>query len=128
MEYVKFTILNLDLIENLPQDMRKELIYLEDVIPDNIMSTIYTHDAIYKEKRGNFLEYRPDILQMMYDARRRRKRLSEKEYFMNVRTDENIEFIKKYPQFKILINSIEFKDENRDTVKVVPIDQYLIDN
>lgn len=128
MEYVKFTILNLDLIENLPQDIRDELIYLEDVIPDNIMSTIYTHDEIYKKQRHDFLNYRPDLLQMMYEARRRRKRLSERKYFMNVRTDENIEFIKKYPQFKILINSIEFKDENRDTVKVVPIDQYLIDN
>lgn len=65
---------------------------------------------------------------MMYEARRRRRRLSEKEYFINVRTDENIQFIKKYPQFKQLINSIKFKDENRDVIKVVPIDQYLAEN
>lgn len=128
MEYVKFTILNLDLIGDLPQDMRDELTYLEDVIPDNLMSTIYTHDDIYKKQRHDFLNYRPDLLRRMYEARRRRRRLSEKEYFMNVRTDENIEFIKKYPQFKKLICSIKFKDENRDTVKIVPIDQYLAEN
>lgn len=128
MEFIKFTIFNLDLIKNLPSDLRDELVKLDDVIPDNIMSTIYGHDSIYKKERGNFLEYRPDLLQMMYEARRRRRRLSEKEYFINVRTDENIQFIKKYPQFKQLINSIKFKDENRDVIKVVPIDQYLAEN
>ena len=128
MEYVKFTILDLDLIKNLPQEMRNELIYLEDVIPDDLMSTICDNDSVFNEKRGNFLEYRPDLLQMMYAARCRRKRLSEKEYIINVRTDENVQFIKDYPQFKQIIDSIKFKDENRDTVKVIPIDQYLAEN
>lgn len=128
MEYVRFTVVNLDLIENLPQDMREELIYLEDVIPDNLMSAIYVHNDFYKKERNDFLNYRPDLLQKMYAARRKRKELSEKEYFMNVRTDENIAFIKKYPQFKPLIKEIKFKDENRDTVKIVPINQYLAEN
>ena len=52
----------------------------------------------------------------------------EKEYIINVHTDENVQFIREYPQFKSLINSIEYKDENRDTIKVVPIDQYLAEN
>ena len=125
---IKFTLLDLDLIKNLPSDMREELIFLDDVIPDDIMSTIYCHDYIYKEKRNNFLEYRPGLLQLMYAARRKRRKLYETQHMYNVDTDENIQFIKKYPQFKQLITGVEFQDENRNTIKVVPIDEYLAEN
>ncbi|WP_405273537.1 hypothetical protein [Methanobrevibacter sp.] len=128
MEIVKFTILNINLMEDLPLDMMNELVNLEDVIPDDLMGALYRFNKSYKRRRHDFLNYRADILQMMYEARRKRKRLAEKEYIINVHTDENVQFIREYPQFKSLINSIEYKDENRDTIKVVPIDQYLAEN
>ena len=128
MELLRFTNLDLDLIKNLPSDMRDDLIKLDDVIPDDIMSTIYSHDPTYKKERGNFLEFRPGILQQMYEFRRNRKKLTEKDHFYNVDTDLNVSFIKSYPQFKQLISSVSFLDENRNIVKVVPIDQYLAEN
>ena len=128
MEYVKFTKLNLDLIKNLPSAMQAELIILEDAIPDDIMATIYFHDPFYKKERNEFLEYRPDLLQKMYQLRHKKRRLSEKEYVINVETDMNVQFIKDYPQFKQLIEGIEYRDEDRNVVKVVPIDQYLAEN
>lgn len=128
MEYVRFTKMNLDLIKNLPSAMQAELIILEDAIPDDIMNAIYFHDSFYKKERNDFLNYRPDILQKMYHLRNQKKELCENEYFINVCTDLNVQFIKKYPQFKQLIEGIEYRDDERNVVKVVPIDQYLTEN
>ena len=128
MEYVRFTKLNLDLIKNLPTAMQAELIILEDAIPDDIMATIYFHDSFYKKERNDFLDHRPDLLQKTYQLRHQKRRLCEEEYFINVETDLNVQFIKDYPQFKQLIESIEYMDEDRNLVKVVPIDEYLAEN
>lgn len=128
MEYNRFTKLNLALIKNLPSDMQSELICLEDTIPDDIMATIAFHDSVYKKERYNFLNYRPDLLQDMYQLRYQKRKACENEDFINVETDINIQFIKKYPQFKQLIEGIEYWDENLNVVKFVPIDQYLAEN
>ena len=37
MEVVEFTRFNIDLMKNLPSDMMDELVYLDDVIPDDII-------------------------------------------------------------------------------------------
>lgn len=124
----KFTLLNFDFIENLPSNILSELIVLEDVIPDGIMVPMYFHNPLYEKERNNFLEYRPDLLEKMYQARADRERLSEKEERINIKTDENIHFIKKYPQYMQLINSVEYTDDDFNTVKVVPIEQYLAEN
>lgn len=128
MEYVRFTKLNLDLIKNLPSAMQAELIILEDAIPDDIMATMYFHDSFYKKERHDFLNHRPDLLQKMYSLRHQKSERIKKEYFINVVTDMNVQFIKKYPQFKQLIEGIEYRDDERNVVKVVPIDQYLTEN
>ena len=127
LEYTKFTQFNLDLIKNLPSDMINELIFLEDVIPDGIGSTIAFHDEFFKKGRGDFINYRPDILSKMYKARALRKERAETEGIINTRTDENVNFIKKYPQFKRLIDSIAFENNDSEVIKVVLIDEYLSD-
>ncbi len=128
MEHVRLTKLNLDLIKNLPSAMQAELIIFEDAIPDDIMATIYYHDPFYKKERSDFLNHRPDLLQKMYQLRHKKRRLCESEFFINVETDIMVQFIKDYPQFKQLIEGIEYRDENRDLVEFVPIDQYLAEN
>lgn len=124
---LKITKFNMHLIKNLSPSMRSELILLDDVIPDEIMSTIYCHDSIYKKERHDFLNYHEDILQKMYEFRGKRKYLYSQGNF-NVGTDENIQFIKKYPKYKQLIESIDYVDDDFNIVKVVPIDQYLVEN
>ncbi|SEL22730.1 hypothetical protein SAMN05216439_0208 [Methanobrevibacter gottschalkii] len=128
MEYSRFTKLNLELIKNLPSDMQSELIHLEDVIPDDIMATIYFHDSVYKKERHDFLNHRPDLLQEMYQLRHQKRKACENDDFINVETDLNIQFIKKYPQFKQLIECIEYWDESLKVIKTVHIDQYLAEN
>lgn len=124
---LKITKFNIPLIKNLSHSMRLKLILLDDVIPDEIMSTIYYHDSIYKKERHNFLNYRDDIRQKMYEFRGKRKYLYSQGNF-NAGTDENIQFIKKYPKFKQLIESIDYVDDDFNIVKVVPIDEYLAEN
>lgn len=128
MEYVKFTKMNLDLIKNLPSAMQAELIILEDAIPDDIMTTIYFHDPFYKKERSDFLNHRLDLIQKMHGLRHQKSERIKKEDFVNVVTDMNVQFIKKYPQFKQLIEGIEYRDDALEVVKVVPIDQYLTEN
>ena len=71
----------------------------------------------------------------MYYARGKREELAHNDpnfnpvqTMINIGVDEDIEFIKKYPQFKPLIESIIFEDENHNVVKEVPIDEYLAEN
>lgn len=134
MELIKVTRLDIDLIKNLPPKILAELITFEEVIPDGIMSVICEFNSFYKKERHNFLNYRPDLLEKMYHARNKRKRLAEKEEGdsvvnnINLENEEEIQFIKDYPQFKPLIESIICRDENREIVKVVPIDDYLAEN
>ncbi len=127
--------LNGELIRNLPSAMKAELIIFEDVIPDGIMASLYANDPFYKKERSEFLEYRDDIGEKMYYARGRREELANNDpdydpisARLNIKTDEMVQFVKDYPQFKQLIESIIFRDENLNTVKVVPIDQYLAEN
>lgn len=128
MELRRFTRMNTTFMKNLPPIILSELIVFEEVIPDGIMSAIMHQNPIYKKERSNFLNYRPDLLEKIYVARGNRKRLAERQNSINIGTDENIEFIKKYPQYKQLIESIVYRDDKRNIVKVVPIDQYLAEN
>ena len=135
MLLTRSTRLNGELIRNLPSDMKAELINFEGVIPDGIMASLYTNDPVYKKERSEFLEYRDDIGEMMYRVRGRREELAQNDpnydsilARLNIKTDEKVQFVKDYPQFKPLIESIVFRDENHNVVKVVPIDEYLAEN
>ena len=135
MLLTRSTRLNGELIRNLPSDMKAELINFEGVIPDGIMGSLYANDSFYKKERSEFLEYRDDIGEMMYRVRGRREVLAQNDpdydpvsARINIKTDEKVQFVKNYPQFKPLIESIVFRDENLDVVKVVPIDEYLAEN
>lgn len=131
MNVMKFPRYNEELMKNLPKDMLLELITLEDVIPDTISSFLDRNNPTYKKERGLFLDYNMDIVHKMYAERGRWKRVNkedpEESYIY-----ADIEFIERYPQFKSLINHIEFKqvdDEGTRTIlKEVPIDEYLAEN
>ena len=76
----------------------------------------------------DFLNHRPDLLEKMYVARGKRKRLNNIDDRINFEVDEKVQFVKDYPQFKQLIESIIFEDKSGNIVKEIPIDQYLAEN
>ena len=135
MLLTRSTKLNGELIRNLPSDMKAELINFEEVIPDGIMASLYTNDPFYKKERSEFLNYRDDVREKMYRVRGRREVLAQNDpnynpvsARINIETDEIVQFVKDYPQFKQLIEGIEYWDENLNVVKFVPIDEYLAEN
>ena len=130
MSLTKHIRLNVDLIKNMPMDLKAELIIFEDVIPDGIMTSMYVNDPFYNKERRDCLNHRPDLLEKIYHARNQRERLAiaKNTRMVDIETEEEIQFVKEYPQFKDLIKAIIYRDNNLDVVKVVPIDQYLAEN
>ena len=127
MPLIRSTKLNIELIKNLPVEMKNELIMLDDVIPDGIMASLYVNNPSYKEKRHEFIDYHPTLLEKMHIERNRSRSLDVYDR-INFETDKKIQFIKDYPQFKPLITSVVFMNLGGTIVKTVPIDQYLAEN
>lgn len=128
MRLVKSTKLNVDLIRNLPPNMRNELIYLEDVIPDCIAASLYANDPVFNKERRNFVDYHPNLIEKIQIKRNKRRRLNHIDDRISFEAEREIQFIKDYPQFKPLIESIIYLNEGLYTVKTVPIDEYLAEN
>jgi hypothetical protein len=128
MSFTRSTKLNVDLIKDLPVKMKEELIVLNDVIPDGIMASLYVNNPSYKKKRHDFINHHPDLLDKMLIVRNQRRNLDDVDDRIMFETDNEIKFIKDYPQFKPLIESIIYMNGVGDIVKTVPIDQYLAEN
>ncbi len=128
MPFTRSTKLNVDLIKNLPAVMKEELIKLEDVIPDDIMASLYINNPSYKKKRHEFINHHPGLLEKMLIERNHKRRLNNLDDRIEFETDKEVQFVKDYPQFKPLIEAIIYMNSVGDIVKTVPIDQYLVEN
>ena len=128
MSFTKSTKLNVDLIKELPAKMKAELIVLDDVIPDGILASLYVNNPSYKKERHDFINHHPELLDKMHIARDQQRRLEDIDDRINLETNRKIQFIKDYPQFKPLIESIIYINGVGDIVRTVPIDQYLAEN
>ena len=128
MPLIRSTKLNVDLIRNLPEEIENELITLNDVIPDGILASLCVNNSSYKEKRHDFIDHHPELLRKMHIARNQSRDLEDVDDRINFETDRKIQFIKNYPQFKPLIESIIYRNMGGNMVKIVPIDEYLAEN
>lgn len=128
MYFIRSTKLNVNLIKNLPTAMKAELITLEDVIPDGINASLCVNDPVYDKKRSDFVNYRPDLIDKIRFARNQRRDLDDVDDRIEFETDRELQFIKDYPQFKPLIESIIYMNGAGNTVKIIPIDEYLAEN
>ena len=54
MSFIRYTKLNGELIRNLPSKMKAELISLEDIIPDGIMTSLCVNDPFTIKKEWIF--------------------------------------------------------------------------
>lgn len=128
MTILRYTRCDMDFIKNMPPKFLAELSLLEDVIPDDISCDLQ-ENKVYHKARRCFVMRRDDLIQKIHTVRAHKYQLNTDDY-INFETDENIEFIKKYPQFKPLIDHIEYRDTGdiHTIVRTVPIDQYLAEN
>ncbi|MDO5818733.1 MAG: hypothetical protein Q4P11_00205 [Methanobrevibacter sp.] len=113
----------------MPPKLLAELIILDDVIPDDLQSALIRNNKIFNKER-RFVIYKNEAVCKRTDEIRFEKYQLNTDDYLNFETDENIEFIKKYPQFKPLIDHIEYRDTGdiHTIVRTVPIDQYLAEN
>ena len=109
MVKVKSVITDHELIKNMPEDMLNELIYLEDIIPDDLYSVLAWWNHDYAKAREDFLYTRPNLLYDMQMERFKRENLniSEKYDFM---AEETLRFFEKYPQFKDLFVEVKVRE------------------
>ena len=126
---IRYTRCDKEFIENMPPKLLAELIILDDVIPDDLQSALIRNNKIFNKER-RFVIYKNEAVCKRTDEIRFEKYQLNTDDYLNFETDENIEFIKKYPQFKPLIDHIEYRDTGdiHPIVRTVPIDQYLAEN
>lgn len=126
---IRYTRCDKEFIENMPPKLLAELIILDDVIPDDLQSALIRNNKIFNKER-RFVIYKNEAVCKRTDEIRFEKYQLNTDDYLNFETDENIEFIKKYPQFKPLIDHIEYRDTGdiHTIVRTVPIDQYLAEN
>ena len=130
MVILRYTRCDKNFIKSMPPKLLAELIVLEDVIPDDLSSALSRNNEIYNKERRHFVYRNNEIHEKIHRIRSEKYQLGIDDY-LNYETDENIEFIKKYPQFKPLIDHIELcdgDDEDLPTIERIPIDQYLAEN
>ena len=130
MVILRYTRCDKEFINSMPPKLLAELIILEDVIPDDLSSALSRNNEIYHEERRQFVYRNKNVHEKIHRIRSEKYQLGIDDY-LNYETDENIEFIKKYPQFKPIIDHIELcdgDDENLSTIERIPIDQYLAEN
>lgn len=126
---IKSTRCDKDFIRNMPPKLLSAIIFLEDVIPDDLQSALIRNNEFYHEERRQFEYRRPEIQKKIHEIRAEKYQLSIYEY-VNYEHEEDIEFIKKYPQFKPIIDHIEFRntDDIHTIIETIPIDEYLAEN
>ncbi len=129
MTILRYTRCDKDFIKNMPFKLLAELITLDDVIPDDIQSALIRNNEIFNNERRHVIYRNKDVCLKTDRIRVEKYQLGVDDY-LNYETDENIEFIKKYPQFKPIIDHIEYRDTKdiHSIVTNVPIDQYLAEN
>lgn len=128
MDEVRYIRCDEEFAKNMPTKLLAELITFDGVIPDDLSSVLRRNNPVYKHERESFINIHLYIETAMYAARAELDQFDDMTDICNHETNQAIEFIKKNPQFKPLIDYIEICDadsENIDTIKTVSIDQYL---
>ena len=131
MTIIRYVRYDIDFIKNMPANLLDELIILDEPIPDNFQSWILDHNPNFRKERTEFIGRHNKILEQTWETRYKTDKLIKKSVreYLEFECDEDIEFVKKYPQFKPIISHIEFWDNETEViVKNVPLEEYLAEN
>lgn len=133
MGIIRYVRYDEDFIKNMPATLLAELIILDEPIPDNFQSYILENNPSFRKERSEVIGRSSKILQETWETRCRKKQIIKESIddYLEFECEEDIGFIRKYPQFKPIIDHIELCDGDIDglpTIERIPIDQYLAEN
>ena len=112
----------------MPAKILAELIILEEPIPGDLESALLGNNNTFNKERRDFVGRRDDLLKQIWEINYKKDQMNIDDY-LKFEVEEDIQFVKKYPQFKPLINHIEYWDNEAEVIiKEVPLDEYLLEN
>ena len=128
MVVIKYVRCDKEFIKNMPAKILAELIILEEPIPGDLGSALLGNNNTFNKERRDFVGRRDDLLKQIWEINYKKEQMNIDDY-LKFEVEEDIQFVKKYPQFKPLINHIEYWDNEAEVIiKEVPLDEYLLEN
>lgn len=128
MVVIKYVRCDKEFIKNMPAKILAELIILEELIPGDLESALLGDNNTFNKERRDFVGRRDDLLKQIWEINYKKDQMNIDDY-LKFEVEEDIQFVKKYPQFKPLINHIEYWDNEAEVIiKEVPLDEYLLEN
>ena len=128
MVVIKYVRCDKEFIKNMPAKILAELIILEEPIPGDLESALLGNNNTFNKERRDFVGRRDDLLKQIWEINYKKEQMNIDDY-LKFEVAEDIQFVKKYPQFKPLINHVEYWDNEAEVIiKEVPLDEYLLEN
>ena len=128
MVVIKYVRCDKEFIKNMPAKILAELIILEEPILGDLESALLGNNNTFNKERRDFVGRRDDLLKQIWEINYKKEQMNIDDY-LKFEVEEDIQFVKKYPQFKPLINHIEYWDNEAEVIiKEVPLDEYLLEN
>ena len=128
MVVIKYVRCDKEFIKNMPAKILAELIILEEPIHGDLESALLGNNNTFNKERRDFVGRRDDLLKQIWEINYKKEQMNIDDY-LKFEVEEDIQFVKKYPQFKPLINHIEYWDNEAEVIiKEVPLDEYLLEN
>jgi hypothetical protein len=128
MVVIKYVRCDKEFIKNMPAKILAELIILEEPISGDLESALLGNNNTFNKERRDFVGRRDDLLKQIWEINYKKEQMNIDDY-LKFEVEEDIQFVKKYPQFKPLINHIEYWDNEAEVIiKEVPLDEYLLEN
>ena len=128
MVVIKYVRCDKEFIKNMPAKILAELIILEEPISGDLESALLGNNNTFNKERRDFVGRRDDLIKQIWEINYKKEQMNIDDY-LKFEVEEDIQFVKKYPQFKPLINHIEYWDNEAEVIiKEVPLDEYLLEN
>ena len=124
----KFLIEDKEFIKNLPEDLFNELLNYNGAIPDELRSSLNIFNPEWGKLRSDREGSSWTLLSRVYMRRAKYEKLFE-EIEQDAMTQDEVDFIIQYPQYKCLVKEVYYEDESDiDNIKFitsVPFDDFL---
>ncbi|WP_042708349.1 hypothetical protein [Methanobrevibacter wolinii] len=124
----KFLMENNEFIKNLPEDLFNELLNYNSAIPDELYGSLSKFNPEWGKLRSDRENGSWTLLSRVYMRRAKYDKLFE-EIGLDAITQDEVDFIIQYPQYKCLIKYVFYKLSNKPEdfgkgIKV-PLDDFL---